>query len=451
VAPEDLDDGTARRMDESRALCSACVSQERGARKSPSSGNSADLHITFTDDEASHDASARSETSTAATQGAGESRKSQRMSRGVPVPMAKPVSGEFSRKSTQQLPAARSSSRAHATQAKPAPNKWMAFGAGAGAGIVLIGVVVALMNSSPSEAERASTANTKGGVEAQPKNIEKTPGPNPAPTPTVVVAPPTELPKDPRERDALALLEEAKVYKRTNMDDVYGYAEKLEQLTHAYRATPAGQEAQKLLAAVQYPDPQTQLAPDGAWSGAVNLMELIDTKKDVVGGKWSKSGSVLNVEPDKTTRIQLPYEPPDEYDFKIVFKRVGGEEDVNQMVTARGKALMWSMAASKNSWMGFECVQGKVTAGGAASVKVGKALENNRSYTSIVQVRKRVVRAFLDGKLVKEYRTDYSDFSMRNEWKLKNERVLGLGVHNSKVVFEKIELRAVSGAGKKIR
>lgn len=362
--------------------------------------------------------------------------------------MAKPASGEFSRKSTQQLPAARSSSRAQATQAKPAPNKWMAFAAGAG--IVLVGVVVALMSSSNSQSNGPESGDAKG-VETQPKNIEKSPGPGPTPTATVVVAPPPELPKDPRERDALALLEEAKVYKRTNMDDVYGYAEKLEQLSNAYRATAAGQEAQKLLATVQYPDPQSQLAPDGAWAGAVNLLGLIDTKKDVIGGKWSKSGNALNVESEKSTRIQLPYEPPEEYDFKIVFKRVSGEEDVNQMFCARGKALMWSMASGKNTWMGFECVQGKATAGGPASVKVAKALENNRTYTSIVQVRKRVVRAYLDGKIVKEYRTDYSDFSMRNEWKLKNERVLGLGAYNSKVVFEKIELRAVSGAGKKIR
>ncbi len=445
MAPEDLDDGTARRIDDSRALCSACVSQERGAKKTPASGNAANLPITFTDDEASHDASGAG--------AAGETRKSQRLTRGVPVPapVAKPASGEFSRKSTQQIPVSRASSRVHTTQAKPAPNKWIAFAAGAG--IVLVGVAVALMNSGPSEAERPSTATAspKTGGEA-PKTIEKSPTETPPATPTTpVVAPPTELPKDPREREAVALLEEAKVYKRTNMDDVYGYAEKLEQLSNAYRATAAGQEAQKLLSGVQYPDPQSQLAPDGAWAGAVNLLDLIDTKKDVVGGKWSKSGTVLNVEPEKTVRIQLPYEPPEEYDFKIVFKRLSGEEDVNQIFSTHGKALMWCMAASKNSWMGFECVQGKVTAGGPASVKVAKALENNRKYTSIVQVRKRVVRAFLDGKLVKEYRTDYSDFSMRNEWKLKNERVLGLGAHNSKVVFEKIELRAVSGVGKKIR
>lgn len=451
VAPEDLDDGTARRIDESRALCSACVSQERGSSGKTESANHADLHITFEDDAAEHDARVPS-AGPAATpnqpSAPADSRKSQRLTRGTPVPMAKPASGEFSRKSTQQLPVARGSSRAQSAQppAAAAPNKWMAFAAGAG--IVLIGVAVALLRS-PSEGDVA--AGEKGGAEVQTKSAEKPPVATPTPTPAVVTAPAPELPKDPREREAFLLLEEAKVYKRTNLDDVYGYADKLEQLFNAYRATSAGQEAQKLLAAVQYPDPQSQLAPDSAWSGAVNLQALIDTKKDVVGGKWKKEGTTLSVEPEKTTRIQLPYEPPEEYDFKIVFKRMSGEEDVNLMLTSRGKALMWSMGAGKNTVLGFECIQGKDASNAVATVRSSKALETNRTYTCVVQVRKRVVRAFLDGKIVKEYRTDYSEFSMRNDWKLKSDRVLGLGAHNSKVVFEKIELRAVTGTGKKIR
>lgn len=313
---------------------------------------------------------------------------------------------------------------------------------------MLIGATVALMRP-PSEAETL-TAPTSS---VETKTVEKTPTVNPNVTPVVapVQPPPVQLPKDPREREAFLLLEEAKVYRRTNMDDVYGYADKLEQLFNAYRATPAGEEAQKLLKAVQFPDGQSQLAPDSAWAGSVNLLDLIDTKKDAVGGKWSKSGSGLTVEPEKATRLQIPYETPEEYDFKIVFKRLSGEEDVNQILSARGKSLMWSMAAAKNTWLGFECLQSKPAAGGPASVKQSKVLENNRSYTSVVQVRKRVVRAFLDGKLIKEYRTDYSEFSMRGEWKLKSERVLGVGAHSSKVLFEKIELRTVSGAGKKTR
>jgi len=453
VAPEDLDDGTARRIDESRALCSSCVSQERGAPKVTSD---AGLNITYMDD-SGPDANQNVSNPPNAQNVTGESRKSQRLTRGVSVPMLKPASSEVSRRSTQQIPT-RSSGRSHAThptQEAPAggSNKWIAFVGGAA--LVLIGAAVALMNS-PSETETAAAVKNS----AETKTAEKTPVPtpvtNPTPSPTtnvtpVVAPPPADLPKDKREREALLLLEEAKVYRRTNMDDVYGYADKLEQIFNAFRATPAGDEAQKLLKAVQFPDGQSQLAPDAAWSGALNLLDLIDTKKDTVSGKWSKSSSGLTVEPEKTTRLQIPYEAPEEYDFKIVFKRLSGEEDVNQIVSSRGKGLMWSMAAAKNTWLGFECIQGKATTGGPASVKQTKALENNRSYTSIVQVRKRVVRAFLDGKLIKEYRTDYDEFSMRGEWKLKNERVPGVGVHNSKVVFEKIELRTVSGTGKKTR
>jgi hypothetical protein len=84
----------------------------------------------------------------------------------------------------------------------------------------------------------------------------------------------------------------------------------------------------------------------------------------------------------------------------------------------------------------------------ATAVSRNPAIKNGQEYTSVVQVRKHSIKAWLDGEMLRFWPTDYKDLGMRKDWKLRNNGVLGLGAHNSKVTFTRVQLREVTGKGK---
>ncbi len=70
--------------------------------------------------------------------------------------------------------------------------------------------------------------------------------------------------------------------------------------------------------------------------------------------------------------------------------------------------------------------------------------------TSLVEVRKDGVKAYLDGKLISQWKT-YSDLSMNSSWSLRDEKRLGIATYKTAIAFQKIEVVEISGKGKVLR
>ncbi len=93
--------------------------------------------------------------------------------------------------------------------------------------------------------------------------------------------------------------------------------------------------------------------------GAVNLLRLIDPKKDGLGGEWKLEGTAVVSDLSDFTRLKLPYQPPEEYDFRIVITRRAGEMlDAFQILSYGGKNFMWC-SAGKSGNFGFGMCRGK--------------------------------------------------------------------------------------------
>ena len=188
-------------------------------------------------------------------------------------------------------------------------------------------------------------------------------------------------------------------------------------------------------------------------SAIVNLIPLIDPQKDAVVGTWLLKDGVL-VSDDSGAlsggaRLQIPYHPPQEYDFRITFTRVGGDGDVTQILAAPRTAFAWKMGAVSNTIFAFD--QTNSAKSNSAVLKRAHCLQNGRKYESLVQVRKTGVKAFLDGALVIQWSTDYSDLSNPPAWKLRDDQCLGVASWNSPTVFDKIEIEEVTGSGTRTR
>jgi hypothetical protein len=180
----------------------------------------------------------------------------------------------------------------------------------------------------------------------------------------------------------------------------------------------------------------------------VNLMPLIDVEKDQVSGGWQMDGGRLTTDGQDAARMNVPYEPPEEYDFHIEFIRTAGVGDVCQILSHAGKQFVWTMGAYGTCHF-FANIGGTYVENNPTRVKSTTLASNGQKHHCVVKVRKGSVSSYLDGSLVAYHETDYSDFSMPGGWHLE-KGALGVAAWWSATQFNRIELVEVTGHGKPI-
>jgi hypothetical protein len=194
-------------------------------------------------------------------------------------------------------------------------------------------------------------------------------------------------------------------------------------------------------------------------TGCINLLRLIDPDRDAVFGKWSSvdgriqsdmSGDPKNGE----ARIEIPYQPPAEYDLKITFTPTQGTGENKIVLSKGGKAFAYVVSAhlpEGTPIAGFEVVNNQRAAGNTTNAKLDKPLEKGRNYTAVMQVRNDGVKAYLDDKLTSQLKTDYKDMGIFWSQKLRDDTLLGLVTWRSAVRYNSIEVYEITGKGKRTR
>lgn len=188
--------------------------------------------------------------------------------------------------------------------------------------------------------------------------------------------------------------------------------------------------------------------------GTIDLMSLIDVQKDAVAGTWKLEGGRLVSDKTKAARIEIPYKLPEEYDFRVSFTTPaeGEPRAVGQILSKSGKSFGWYLGADNNTIYGFQMIQGRFVTDNPTTVKApSKCLENGKVYNSVVEVRNSGVKAYVNNRLIVEYKTSYNDVAPHQECKLRNDELLGLLSWDSTVSFSRIEIVEIKGKGKPLR
>jgi hypothetical protein len=181
----------------------------------------------------------------------------------------------------------------------------------------------------------------------------------------------------------------------------------------------------------------------------VNLLPLVDTGKVTVSGTWRMDQGALVSDDGAYARIELPYEPPAEYDFRITFTRKSGTLDVRQMLCKGACAFTWTLSGFENASAGFELIRRNRADHNPTTVH--HPLVNGRKYTCVLQVRKNGLAALLDDKKIVQYKTDFTDLGMTEDWALRNANVLGVGSFGSPTIFHCVEVIEITGRGRRTR
>lgn len=182
----------------------------------------------------------------------------------------------------------------------------------------------------------------------------------------------------------------------------------------------------------------------------INLLQFIDLNNYArPRDKWQmQNGKLICTEGNFVPKVIIPYEPPEEYDFKIVFSQPKLRNPVCLIMPKTGASFSWEVGGA-NGHFAFSIVP---AAGGKNPVEfnVKGAQQPGRVHTTTVQVRNGGVRAFFDGRPVAQYATDFSDMKT-NSWRdIREKSFLAVGCDDP-AIFHVIELREVRGRGRHVK
>jgi hypothetical protein len=212
----------------------------------------------------------------------------------------------------------------------------------------------------------------------------------------------------------------------------------------------AAPSAQIIPAVAVAPTPTIAASQIPAASRTVNLLKLIDPAQDTSTGIWQlRTGEFapeLTSDASQHARLNIPFQPPVEYDFRVDFTRTAGDNCMTQIFTHQNPCCL-VLFGWKGTVSGFQQINNQSADRNATGVR-GLATASGQRHTSIVKVRKTFIEAWLDGNLLTRYDTDGADLTIK-DWKI--EAPLGLGTQLSPTTFHTIELTEITGQGRALR
>lgn len=162
---------------------------------------------------------------------------------------------------------------------------------------------------------------------------------------------------------------------------------------------------------------------------------------------------------DGQSKIEFPYIPPDEYDFRVEFTMSGGSGIVTQIMPKpdatkddpdepqgfRGAArhIVWGMWQQE---FGLE----DYTAGDDVKKRIGRPVHYGDRLTMVVKIRKDGIKGYVNGDLAVDYKNSPDRVAGYAGWQLRDPRRLGVGTGSSTIMFHRIDVREVSGPGTKL-
>ncbi len=186
---------------------------------------------------------------------------------------------------------------------------------------------------------------------------------------------------------------------------------------------------------------------------AVDLLSNIDVDRDLVAGTWTRLaiGSLVSSADDRA-RIEFPYHPPLDYDYRVTFTRDSGNDGLDCVcVGGEGhRQFCFSLGGSANTVAGFSEIMAQPVGNNPTGVR-GHWLDNGHRHTLVVHVRPDRVSATLDDKPIGgEMRTDFRDLGLYGKNSLKRSDTLGLQAVSSSYTIHEAYAVELKGHGQNV-
>ena len=192
------------------------------------------------------------------------------------------------------------------------------------------------------------------------------------------------------------------------------------------------------------------IGASAADKGSINLLKLVDLKKDSIVGKWSQKDGGYICDASNCARFQLPYLVPAEYDLTVVFERIANDFEVFGIVTEKG---FYTLVIMGDVQAGFEVLDGKSIGDQDASTKkMNPGVPMNRPVEVKILVRRTSIKTMLDGKPLVNFEGNFSRLSTNRDWSNPiNPKCPTLSCHYGGTLYKSAILSPLLDPGKPLR
>ncbi|MCC7421495.1 MAG: hypothetical protein IT428_14520 [Planctomycetaceae bacterium] len=183
----------------------------------------------------------------------------------------------------------------------------------------------------------------------------------------------------------------------------------------------------------------------------IDLLALIDVEKDGVAGKWTLTDGVLQSPKEFGARIEIPYQPPEEYRLTVIAEPLDEPNALNlgQRSGDRRFLALLNYTAGKTPSNALENIDGKNV--GNVSTSERKVFAKGRPSQILCTVRKDSVAVSIDGREIIQWKGDRSRLSLSDYWKTPHDNALFVGAYDCRYRITRITLQPLSGDGKRLR
>ncbi|HUU92765.1 MAG TPA: hypothetical protein VM238_16355, partial [Phycisphaerae bacterium] len=193
-------------------------------------------------------------------------------------------------------------------------------------------------------------------------------------------------------------------------------------------------------------DASAQTVKPGQW---VELIGLIDPKRDTVSGTWQRRGRSLALSsPAEQNRAAAPIAPAGSYTLDARFVRVSGDDTVCFVLPVGSRSISVFFSAWQSAVHGLSDVKGQDARSNETGVKPG-ILRNGVTYRACMTVKVRGERARitvrLNNKPLIAWEGPLTDLSPQTSWASPRPGQPAFGTSHSDAVFRSVRLRMLSG------
>ncbi len=176
-----------------------------------------------------------------------------------------------------------------------------------------------------------------------------------------------------------------------------------------------------------------------------DLMPLINTRRDLVEGKWRRTGEQVAVAPGRYSRLMLPAIVEGRYALEVEFTRTGGDDAVGLTLPVGSGAC--ALLLNRTGYCGLERIDGW----GANSNRTSRlhgTLTNGRRYHLLVSVwpegDEASVLVYLDGEPYIEWAGKQSSLALPPRRELPQSDRPALAADYTAVTFHTVRLRSAA-------
>jgi hypothetical protein len=182
----------------------------------------------------------------------------------------------------------------------------------------------------------------------------------------------------------------------------------------------------------------------------IDLLALTDVTKHAVSGQWVRADERLESPKQYGARIELPYQPPEEYELTVVAEPL---DEPNGLILGqrsgnrRFLVLVGFAQAEGDPASALENIDGLNVNRNATTLRAN-LLKQNRPFQVICTVRKQSVVVRCDGQEIIHWKGDPERLSLSDYWKTPRDEVMFIGAYDCRYRFHRISLAPISGTGK---